>query len=246
MRPVSEKAAEILFTRFMLQAFPLGHIELFAPSSREEFVTGYDAHFVGPDPFRQLCLQFKAPTYSEFHDRFTIRLTAHQHQLLKTYPANSAFYVAGMFCSLREFNLYQTHLRKAAFLAHFVCIEVSALPDEVDFFHVTRPSLQRLSPHVTFKVPADGPVQVATHTVTDDGWLRGHVLLEHFRGGALGGLVQPIRARSPNEQCDSLGADRELTFRESGWAPSRSQLFERSRGCTTNDFPVHIRERRSA
>jgi len=37
----------------------------------------------------------------------------HQHKLLKTlYPPNSAFYVAGMFRSLREFNLYQTHLRK--------------------------------------------------------------------------------------------------------------------------------------
>jgi hypothetical protein len=62
MRPVSEKAAEILFTRFMLQAFPLGKIEIFAPSSAEEFITGYDARFVGEDPFRQIYLQFKAPS----------------------------------------------------------------------------------------------------------------------------------------------------------------------------------------
>src|SRR2546422_6559555 len=230
MRPVSEKAAEILFTRFMLQAFPLGHIELFAPSSREEFIRGYDAHFVGQNPFRQLCLQFKAPTYSESHDRFTIYPTAHQHQLLKTYPANSAFYVAGMFPSLREFNLYQTHLRKAAdFLAHFVCIEVSALPDEVDFFHFTRPSLRRLSPHVTFKIPVDGAVRVATHTVTEGGWFRGHVLLERFRGGAVGGLVQPLKARSYKGQCDHIGEGSELTRSKSVWAPSRSQLFARGR-----------------
>ncbi len=38
-RPVSEKAAEILFNRFLLQAFPLGSLELFAPSSAEEFRT---------------------------------------------------------------------------------------------------------------------------------------------------------------------------------------------------------------
>ena len=188
MLPMSEKAAEILFTWFILQAFPLGRIELFAPSSREEFVKGYDAHCVGSDPFRQLCLQFKAPTYySESHDRFTIHLTSHQHRLLKAYSANSAFYVAGMLPSLREFTLYQTRVLKAAdFLAHFVCIEVSALPPEVDFFHLTRPSLHHLLPHVAFKVPADGAVRVAAHTVTECGWLRGDVLLKQFRGGALG------------------------------------------------------------
>jgi hypothetical protein len=42
---MSEKAAEILFNRYMLQSFGLGGAQLFAPSSIEEFKNGYDGGF---------------------------------------------------------------------------------------------------------------------------------------------------------------------------------------------------------
>jgi len=38
--PVCEKNIEILFNRFFLQSFPLGSLEIFAPSSAEDFLEG--------------------------------------------------------------------------------------------------------------------------------------------------------------------------------------------------------------
>src|SRR5439155_13409495 len=159
--------------------------------SAEEFVAGYDAKLVGRGFFKELYLQFKAPTYSEHHNRFTIRPTAHQHRLLKEYPPHSAFYVAGMFRSLHELNTHQTHLQRAAdFLVNFVCIDVSGLPDAIDFFHFSRPPTNRQSPNIAFKVSADGSTRTATHPVIGRGWLRGSTLLEQFRTGTLGANVQ--------------------------------------------------------
>src|SRR5688500_17920528 len=135
-KPVNEKSAEILFNRFLLQAFPLGAIELFAPSSVEEFRRGYDTKIVGLTCFREIYLQFKAPTYSKARARFTIRPTRHQHSLLQAYDIDSAYYVASTFQSLKELNEAQTSLQaEADFLQHFVCIEISHLPAVVDFFH---------------------------------------------------------------------------------------------------------------
>jgi hypothetical protein len=241
-RPVSEKAAEILFTRFMLQAFPLGQLELFAPSSAEEFISGYDAKLVGRASFRELYLQFKAPTYSERYDRFTIRPTAHQHRLLKAYPANSAFYVAGMFRSLHDFNTQQTHLHTVAdFMARFVCIEVSALPDRIDFFHFfyLSPNSQLL--HVACKVPEDGLTRIARHAVSERGWLRGHTLLTNFKADALG-VVVGLDDSDLSPASDDVARAQGMLFNESVWYPSRSQLYELSGDCTPSDFGIHLRK----
>lgn len=187
VRPVSEKAAEILFNRFLLQSFPLGGVQLFAPSSIEEFRNGYDAKIVGFSSLREMYLQFKAPLYSESRARFTISPTPHQHQLLKAYPARSAYYVAPMFKSLAEFNLAQAALETAAdFLKNFVCIDVAALPAEVDFFHYIQPTSHRKSPLVKFKMPADGRIRTAMHPVSREGWLRGSTLLAKFKAGEAG------------------------------------------------------------
>ena len=110
-RPVSEKTAEILFNRSFLHAFPLGSLELYAPSSVEEFHNGYDAKVVGRSTFSEIYLQFKSPTYSDKRDQFTIQLTPHQHRLLKAYPPLSAYYVAPMFLSLHDLNKAQGNLK---------------------------------------------------------------------------------------------------------------------------------------
>lgn len=166
MKPVSEKAAEILFNRFLLQSFPLGTIVLFAPSSAQEFKSGYDSKLAGHAAFLEIYLQFKAPTYSNRRNLFTISVTSHQHQLLKAYPPHSAYYVAPMFRSLRELNEAQRDLTVSVdFLKHFVCIEVSGLPAEVDFFHFLQPESHRESPQVKYKTPDDGTTRTATHAV---------------------------------------------------------------------------------
>lgn len=61
-RTISEKALEILFNRFLLQCFPLGAVQLFAPTTVEEFRSGYDSRVVGFSSLRELYLQFKAPS----------------------------------------------------------------------------------------------------------------------------------------------------------------------------------------
>jgi len=187
VRPISEKAAEILFNRFLLQSFPLGSIQLFAPSSAEEFRNGYDAMLVGFSSLREVYLQFKAPMYSENRGRFTISSTPHQHLLLKAYPPRSAYYVAPMFRSLAELNAEQASVRTAAdFLKNFVCVEVAPLPERLDFFHYVHPSNHRESPLVKFKTPADGSTRTAVHPVSGDGWVRGSALLTKFKAAEVG------------------------------------------------------------
>ena len=188
VRPASEKAAEILFTRFLLQSFPLGSVQLFAPSSIEESKNGYDTSVAGCSLLHEVYLQFKAPTYSEGRELFTIKLTPHQHRLLQSrYPPRAAYYVAAMFKSLAELNSAQADVKTAAdFLKHFVCIEATALPPEVEFLHYIQPSNHRESPLVRFKIPNDGPTRTASHPVDTDGWLRGSTLLKKFKAKEVG------------------------------------------------------------
>ena len=215
-RPVSEKAAEILFNRFLLQSFPLGGVQLFAPSSIEEFKKGYDTKVTGWSSLRELYLQFKAPTYSESRGLFTIRLTPHQHRLLQaSYPARAAYYVAAMFRSLTELNSAQATVKTAAnFLKRFVCIDVASLPSEVDFLHYIQPASHRESPFVKFKTPNDGSTRTASHSVSADGWLRGSTLAKKFKakevgvrydltGGYLGAMGKLMRAAQWDDIMDS-------------------------------------------
>jgi hypothetical protein len=187
-RPVSEKAAEILFNRFLLQSFPLGGVQLFAPSSIDEFRKGYDAKVAGFRSLREVYLQFKAPLYSESRARFRFSPTPHQHRLLQAlYPPRAAYYIAPMFRSLAEFNAAQATVQTAAdFLKNFVCIEVAMLPPEIIFLQYIKPSSHRESPCVKFKTPNDGPTRIASHLVRGDGWLRGSTLLDRFKSGKVG------------------------------------------------------------
>jgi hypothetical protein len=188
VRPFSEKTAEILFNRFLLQAFPLGGVQLFAPSSNDERKKGYDTQVTGFSSFLELCLQFKAPLYSESRARFTISLTPHQHKVLqKDDPPLAAYYVAPMFRSLAELNSAQAAVKTVTdFLKNFVCIEIKPLPPEVDFIQYIHPSSHRESPLVKFKTPNDGQTRTASHPVSGDGWLRGSTLLTKFKAGKVG------------------------------------------------------------
>ena len=184
----SEKAAEILFNRFFLQTFALGSVQLFAPSSIEEFRNGYDTKVTGCSSLREIYLQFKAPKYSERRRLFTVQLTAHQHRRLQDfYPAHAAYYVAAMFTSLAEVNSAQASVKTATdFLKHFVCIQVASLPSDVDFLHYIRPSSHRGSPCVKFKVPNDEHSHTASHPIHADAWLRGNTLAARFNAGTVG------------------------------------------------------------
>jgi hypothetical protein len=194
VRPVSEKAIEILFNRCVLQSFDLGSVQLFAPTSVEEFERGYDGRVVGPRALREIYLQFKAPTYSDANARYTVKITPHQHAILKAmYPARSAYYVAPMFRTLVEFGEAQSTLTGAAanFLKHFVCIDIASLPVEVDFLNYEHPENHLESPEVKFKTPVDGKVRVAHRAVPAQAWCRGSTLLRLFKEGEVGAQVVP-------------------------------------------------------
>jgi hypothetical protein len=205
-RPFSEKTAEILFNRFLLQAFPLGGVQLFAPSTFDELKKGYDTSITGCASLQEVYLQFKAPTYSESRDRFRISLTPHQHDLLqRLYPPHAAYYVAPMFRSLAELNSAQAAAKTAAdFLKNFVCIEVAHLPTKVDFFHYKQPPSHRASPFVMYKTPHDGQTRTATHPVSGNGWLRGSTLLAKFKSGEIG-VLRDLKKGYPRVANETIG-----------------------------------------
>ena len=190
VRPMSEKAAEILFNRYMLQSFGLGGAQLFAPSSFEEFKSGYDAKVVGFSPAREIYLQFKSPDYLERNQRFTIRTSTHQHALLKAYSKYTAYYVAPMFVSLEQVNKVQAELKTAEdFLKNFVCVEVSSLPPDTRSLHYCKPETHHNSPDIAFKTPTNGKSPEDAEPIVGDGWERGNTLVAKFKAGKIGALV---------------------------------------------------------
>ena len=188
-KPLPEKTEEILFNRYFLQGFRLGEVTTYAPSSVEEAKNGYDSKFLGLSTFHEIYLQFKAPTYSK-KGLFTIRTTCHQHQILRTYPSLTAYYVAHTFISFRECTEAQQNIRESVdFLKHFIAIEIASLPEDIEFFHYRKPPSHRESPQITYKCISDGNTRKAVNEVTGDGWLRGNQLVEKFKDGQAGSLI---------------------------------------------------------
>lgn len=188
---VSEKAAEILFNRFMLQWFGLGGAQLFAPTSPQEFACGYDGKVVGFGAMRELYLQFKAPTLSQRDRRFTARLTPHQHERLKRYPPGSAYYVAGMFSSMEHFNRAQAEVKTAEdFLRHFVCVDATALPHDARSVTFGIPESHRHSPEPGFKAFEHGPGPTDFAPLAGSQWERGNTLVAKLKQGQVGRVVR--------------------------------------------------------
>lgn len=228
-RTISEKSLEILFNRFLLQSFQLGAVQLFAPTSVEEFRSGYDSKIVGFSSLRELYLQFKAPLYSEARDRFTVTPTDHQHALLKAYPPQTAYYVVPTLRSLAELNSAQRDLASASeFLKHFICIEVSTLPSDVSFFQYTKPATHRESLQIAFKTSQDGAVRIAQHPIASDGCQRGNMLLAKFKTGDVGWI--PSLTNEGQKRASTLEHD-----------THRPDIFTVADGLVATDFGVLLR-----
>jgi hypothetical protein len=217
MRPISEKAAEILFSRSLLQALGLRTAQLFAPSSWEEHQYGYDQSIVGFSAMREINLQFKSPEYTEKGHRFTIYLHTPQHQTLqRRYPQNkAAYYVAHMFASLKACNEAQAdpNLTEArSFLRHFLCIDVRSLPSDARSISYIKPASHRHSPEPSFKTQGDGRSPKDAHALGVDTWERGSTLFEKLTSGTIG-IVRdlsgphqaPIAAKGIEPRASDLG-----------------------------------------
>lgn len=244
-KPISEKTSEILFNRYLLQAFRLGEMSLYAPSSVEEFKNGYDLKLIGLSSFRELYLQFKAPSYSESRRRFTISVTNHQHRMLKQYPDRTAYYVAHTFTSIKDFIDAQRKLQISMnFLRYFVAIEISSLPDEIAFFQYSQPSSHRESLCIRYKKASDGNSRIARNKIVGSACLRGNQLAEKFKNDCIGTLVQLSNDSDYQEVRHSLFDPTENrkvpgTFM---WqmTPLKAQVM--ADGCGNTDFGIHLRK----
>lgn len=190
MNPISEKAAELLFSRYLLQALGLRKAQLFAPSSWEERKTGYDQSIVGLARFREVNLQFKSPEVVERWSRFTVRLSKAQHHTLRRlYPERTAFYVAHTFTSLKQVNEEQMSPNLAAardFLKNFICIDAHALPIKARSVHYLRPEGSAKPQTPTFKSEGDGSARTDGRPLEKACWFRGDALLDALGSGTIG------------------------------------------------------------
>ena len=198
-KPFPEKTEEMLFTRYFLQACGLGNGTLYAPSSVEERVLGYDAKLFGAQSFREIFVQFKAPIYKQREDLFRIDITSHQHKILKhTYRPRSAFYVTHTFRSLEELHEVESTMKNALdFLLHFIAIEISGLSDDLRFFTYKKPTLYSVLPDIKYGESRDKGKHEGATLLAEDHWFWGSRLLRDFRKDRIGAKVQLIPDDTP-------------------------------------------------
>lgn len=244
-KPISEKTSEILFNHYFLRAFRLGEISVYAPSSVEEFKNGYDSKLIGLSSFRELYLQYKAPIYSENKRHFTIKVTKHQHRMLKQYPDHTAYYVAHTFTSLKDILDAQKKLRISInFLKYFVAIEISSLPEEITFFQYSQPSSHRESLRIRYKKTSDGNCRIASNKIVGSACLRGNQLAEKFKNHCIGTLVQLPKDFDYQDVRHSVFdlTENHKVHDNFMWqmTPLKAQVM--ADGCSKTDFGIHLRK----
>src|SRR5438105_2126304 len=127
----NEKLIETLFNYNALRFLEAERVTLYAPSTREEFASGYDAKFMGASGFDELYIQFKTPDLLVNQGR-SVPTTPHQHARLLHYPAQTAYYVTHTFHEVRQLQDMQwAGIGPPEFLRRFLAIEASHLDKDV-------------------------------------------------------------------------------------------------------------------
>jgi len=241
---VNEKTVEILFNRYFLSAFGLRNLKLFAPTSVKEYRLGYDAKFVGHKSLREVYLQFKAPTrYSDKHNRFTIRITEHQHELLKKYHPDSAYYVAPMFRSFEELNEVESAMTSSEiFLRFFACIEISNLPDSISYFHIKPPDKNKTAPDARYNLKEDPNKKNARHPVKGkDLVLLGNWLLNRLKDKKVGAVLDTSN-EGISEDLEIINKNEKEVSNKNVWNPRASGAFQTvDKYGNKKDFGVMLR-----
>lgn len=186
IRSIPEKTAEILFNRFMLQSFRHREVAIYAPSTAEEARNGYDPKLFGMKQFREIYLQFKAPTYSEKKRHLLVRFIPEQHALLKVYRPKTAFYVCPMFSAYADLVTAQKRVRNTLdFLRHFLVIDASILPKDVYSLYYSIPSSHRQSPDAVYKCTSSA----GSESLRREDCLLGNQLIQKFKKDEIGSVV---------------------------------------------------------
>jgi hypothetical protein len=159
-----------------MQSFNLNEISLYSPSTREEFIEGYDSKFIGSSSCSELLLQFKTPNITR--EGYTIYLNSHQHSRLKKNPPKGAFYLSHVLEEISEIQIYQSTIKKSAdFLRYYIAISVDALPEDVNFIQYERSKDNGpMAPH--YKTSREGNIRKAKKPLS---WKKG----EYFKGTTL-------------------------------------------------------------
>lgn len=190
MKAPNEKLTELLFARYMLQSFRLNEVSLYAPSSREEFYRGYDAKFIGNKSCKEIYLQFKTPNVTS--KGFTIRITPHQHNRLRLYPYQSAYYVSHTFKDISEIQNCQSRISSSRdFLKRYIAINAYILPCDTNFLQYERyPNKNSEFPREPkYKTKRDGNIRKAGNTIERSEWLRGDSISQKFKDDQIGNQV---------------------------------------------------------
>jgi hypothetical protein len=207
---ISEKAAEILFCRHMLQWLGLGNAQLFAPTTRKEYESGYDSKIVGSDSMREIYLQFKAPTYSERDRRFTCNLTEHQHLRLRNYPNGTAFYVAAYFKSLDQFNNAQSSTNTTEdFLRNYICIDVKGVADDARCLTFCTPSTMRHSLEPGYKDSRHSNSPKSYTPIESMHCKKGNLLISLLKQEKVGRLID-LRPAGSTANCTNIASALDL------------------------------------
>lgn len=238
---MNEKLLETLFNRFALQCFRLGEAWVHTPSSREEFVNGYDSRIVGVGSLREIILQFKKPNPTR--RGFTIAVTPHQHEKLRSlYPPRTAYYVSATFRDFAEIQVAQRQVQKAAdFLRYYVAVEIrGTLPNDVNFIQYERHEASWAGRNIKYKCERDGATKTATHAVSSrGGWESGTNLIRKFKQRTAGSL---IRLFGDDEDC--LDSAKQVYSGErlgEAWWPLAVELERAVDAESSADFPTALR-----
>jgi hypothetical protein len=210
MKAPNEKLIEILFTHYALRYLDGCGIRVYTPSSREEYVKGYDAKLMGACGFSELFIQFKTPNV--LHGLgYSFPTRAAQHQRLRYYPKHTAFYVSHTFWDVQEIQKAQQLATPAEFLRRYVAIEVRCLEDDVRRFRYYAQKPPYKPAWVRYKRGVDGTIKYPQHSVDPAHWMLGDELLNRFRSGSVGAWVLPF------------GVDDEYQTEDAGWPDHESQ-----------------------
>jgi hypothetical protein len=227
----NEKLIETLFTYYALRHLDGECVAVYTPSTREEFLKGYDAKLMGASSFDELYIQFKTPLcLAKERWRYSIHTTPHQHCRLQTYPFNTAFYVTHTFRTVSQIQKAQGEAAKPAdFLQYYVAIEIRRLEDDVKFFRYTAD--QSFMPYeVVYNRHADrAHPRTPTHVCDMDSndWMTGEELLRRFKAGSLGAWMllegDPAKGLLQNIDGEELVV-RPQHRRPEQWVVPRAQL----------------------
>jgi len=239
---MNEKLLETLFNRFAMQCFRLGEAWVHTPSSREEFVNGYDSKIVRMGSVHEIIVQFKKPHLTR--SGFTIRTTPHQHEaLLRLYPPGTAYYVSATFRDFTEVQEAQRQVKKATdFLKYYIAVEIQdTLPSDVTFIQYERHDESWAGRNVRFKCMSDGSSKKAAHAVSSrGGWESGSTLIRKFKQRTAGSVVRLLGADTIGESEAAKQVNCDAYSRET-WQPSRGELNRAAVGLGVTDLPTALR-----